>query len=473
VASRLHLLPGTDGTVRWLDGRRLVYEHQTLRTNTSYEVILEPGYRDLAGNTYMLRHHWSFVTEGPPRITASTPVNGDTGIDPAAYLSLDFSRAMDATTLRGAISITPAIPFDIRLDPADSKRAILAPSQLLATNTTYEVLVNVNAADLNGNALSRAQAISFKTGEVQPLRHWITFVTQRADGSAGGLWIVNESGFPRQLFSATPVRSFNWSPAGDSILVHAQDGSWRQVTPGTGDAVLGFKGSWAAALATGLGFVYLDETNILHRLRPDGTNDVVASDVREAAVAPNGLRIAFIHDRASSNEIWAYDVGLRSSYQLVDDTAPVSSVAWDPTGKRIAYLRHDLSTTTLRMRSLTGAGAMTTLVSGDLDRPSWLPDSTHLVFSATVSAQGTSLTKAFVINVVSPPASLSANAGLPVDPSIQVVAPVASPDGHQVAFLSGGQVWLMNADGTRPTALTKQDPESFPYSCRALAWTRV
>jgi hypothetical protein len=54
-----------------------------------------------------------------------------------------------------------------------------------------------------------------------------------------------------------------------------------------------------------------------------------------------------------------------------------------------------------------------------------------------------------------------------------VASPMASPDGHQIAFLSGDQVWLMNADGTRPTALTKEDPEVFPYSCRALAWTRT
>jgi hypothetical protein len=77
-----------------------------------------------------------------------------------------------------------------------------------------------------------------------------------------------------------------------------------------------------------------------------------------------------------------------------------------------------------------------------------------------------------VINVVSPPSTLSAAIGLPADP-IDVASPVSSPDGHQIAFLSGDQVWLMNADGTRPTPLTKLDPETFPYSCRALAWTRT
>jgi len=473
VNSRLHLSPAAQGIVRWIDSRHLVYEHATLRTNTVYEVILEAGYRDPAGNTYTLRHHWSFTTEGPPRLSASTPAGGDKAVDPASYISLEFSRAMDPITLKDAIGINPATPFEVRLDPADSRRAIIAPSQLLAANTDYEVQVGLTATDIDGNQLVRGQTVGFSTGPVQPLRHWIAFSTDHPNGSPGGLWIVNESGFPRQLFDATAVQSFSWSPAGDSILVQGTGETWELVTPGGDETPLTFHGSWAAVLASGMGYVYLDDLGVLHRQRADGTDDVIASDVREAAVAPNGLRVAFIHRRLSANEIWGYDVGLRSSYLLVVDTAPVSSAAWDPAGNRIAYLRHDLSTTTLQMRSLVGTAATTTLVTGDIGRPEWLPDSTHLVFSASVAAAAATLSKAFVINVVSPPATLSAAAGLPSDPAIDVASPVSSPDGHQIAFLSGNQVWLMNADGTRPTPLTKQDPEAFPYSCRALAWTRT
>jgi len=57
----------------------------------------------------------------------------------------------------------------------------------------------------------------------------------------------------------------------------------------------------------------------------------------------------------------------------------------------------------------------------------------------------------------------------------QVDALRPSPDGHQLAFVSrsGGpaSVWMMNADGTGLTLLTDYDSESFPYSCRAVAWT--
>ena len=472
VESRLHLTPATTGAVRWLNGRQLVYEHATLRTSTTYEVTLEPGYRDPAGNTYMLRHHWAFATERPPSLTGSSPTNGDGAVDPAAYLSLDFTREMNAETLKSAIAISPNVPFGVRLDTADGRRVIIAPSQLLTAATTYQVLVNTAAMDVDGNQLARNEVVRFTTGPQRALRHWIAFATDAVDGSAGGLWIVDERGIPRELFDTAAVQSFTWSPDGESLLIQGQDQTWWQFTPGAGEAPLSFKATWAAALAAGMGYAYIDGSSVLHRQTADGGDEIIATDVAEAAVAPNGLRVAFVPGFAGGDEIDGYDVGLHASYQLVLETAPVSSVSWAPAGNRLAYLRRDPSQLTLRVRNLTGAAATSTLTSGDLGRPAWLPDSTHLVFAATITTKDTTLHKAFIVNVVSPPTALTLAAGLPSDPAIDVAAPVSSPDGHQIAFLSGNQVWLMNADGTRPTPLTKQDSESFPYSCRAVAWTR-
>jgi hypothetical protein len=472
VASRLHLSPATTGQVEWLNKHTLVYKHATLRAATTYEVVLDAGYRDPAGNTYTLRHHWSFTTEAPPSLSGSAPADGDSSVDPSAYLSLDFSRAMDATSLKSAIAMNPTVPFDVRLDPADSRRAIIAPSQLLTPNTDYQLLVNTAAIDVDGNQLGRDEVVRFSTGPVQPLHHWIAFATDSANGSPDGLWMVNEAGFPRQLFDSGSVRSFNWSPSGASLLIQDQDQSWWQYVPGGLTARLSFAATWAGALASGMGFVYIDALGVLHRQAADGSETVIATDVGEAAVAPDGLRVAFIHASNSANQVWGYDVGLRAQYVLVTDSAPVNGVAWDPAGNRIAYLRSDPSAVALRLRSLTGASATTTLITGDIGAPAWLPDSSHLVFAAKSAVGGAALHKAFVINVVSPPSTLTAAIGLPSDP-IDVASPMSSPDGHQIAFLSGDQVWLMNSDGTRPIPLTKLDPLTFPYSCRALAWTRT
>ena len=95
-----------------------------------------------------------------------------------------------------------------------------------------------------------------------------------------------------------------------------------------------------------------------------------------------------------------------------------------------------------------------------------------MVLGVAMSTPAGQTHKAFVINALLPPPSLTRAAGLPVDPTVDVISPAPSPDGHQIAFLNDDQVWLMNADGTRPTALTKLDAETFPYSCQAVVWTR-
>ncbi|HEV2027364.1 MAG TPA: Ig-like domain-containing protein [Candidatus Dormibacteraeota bacterium] len=474
VEGRLHLVPSTDGVVRWDSARQLSYEHSGLRASTTYEVILDAGYQDLAGNTYSLRHHWSFVTEGPPNLAGSTPSDYDTGIDPAAYLALAFTREMNPASLRSAITLRPNIPFDVRLDPTDGHRAIIAPSQLLSPNIHYELSINTAALDIDGNQLGRDQTIHFTTGPPRVLRHWLAFATNATDGTPGGLWIVNETGFPRQVFNQSPVRSFSWSPAGDRLLIQGSGETWSEFVPGSSTVQLNFKGIWAAALASGMGYVFIDDAGVLHRASADGPDEVIATDVAQATVAPNGLRVVFVQGALAPNVVWGYDVGLRARYQLALDTGPVSDVSWAPSGNRIAYLRTDTAgAISLRVRNLTGPGTTTTVATGDLGSPAWLPDSTHVVFAALAPGAVGSTHKAFVVNIVAPPAALNPASGLPSDPTIDLAAPVPSPDGHQIAFVSGNQVWLMNADGTRPTALTRFDPASFPYSCRAPAWTKA
>jgi Bacterial Ig-like domain len=473
VATRLHLVPATAGSLTWVSQRQLSYEHPTLAPNTTYQVVLEAGYKDLAGNTAVLRHHWSFITEGPPGLAGSTPAAGESGVDPAAYLYLDFTRDMDGKSLLDAITINPAAPFNVRIDPADAKRAIIAPAALLEASTSYSISISTAALDADGNQLDSGQNIAFKTGSVRPLHHWVAFTTASPDGTAGALWIVNESGFPRKLFAAAGVDSFAWSPEGDRLLVQEGGETWFVLTPGQDPLALGFKATWAAALATGLGYVYIDDGGALHRLSSLGVDSVISAAVGVTAVAPDGGRLAFSVVDPQSTVLWGYDVGLQARYQLAIDRAPISGLAWAPGGDRIAYLSQDVGTTTLKVRSLTGPGTTTTIATGaDIGAPAWLPDSVHLVFAAALPATTGTIRKAFVVSAIAPPAALTPALGLPADPSVSVTNPIPSPDGHQIAFLNGDQVWLMNADGTRPTPLTAFDAESFPYSCRTPAWTR-
>jgi len=472
VAIRLSMLPATNGTVVWLGPRQLEYQHSTLQPSTLYEVVLEAGYKDVAGNAYALRHHWSFNTERAPSVAGSTPANLEGDVDPASYVSIDFTREMDVAALKSAITIEPSVPFSVRLDPADAKRAVVVPDSLLDPSTSYSVDVSTAALDAHGNQLLRDQSFVFHTGLARPLRHWVAFATAFADGSSGGVWIVNESGFPRQLFDGPAVQSFSWSPEGTSLLIHT-NGTWSVFTPGVTSVSLPFKAGWAAPLAAGRGYVYIDAIGTLHRWSADGADEVIATNVSQAATAPGGLRVAYVQPGLSSSTVWGYDVGLRSRYELSAEPAAVRDLSWSPAGNRIAYLRQDAQAITLRVRNLTGQAATTTIASGDIGHATWLPDSTHLVFAASIAAASGAVRKAFLVNVIAPPAVLTAALAIPSTSALDVTNPVPSPDGHQIAFVSSDQVWMMNADGTRPTALTRFDSESFPYSCRMPAWTRL
>ena len=474
IESRLHLQPETSGNLVWVSPRELVYQHPPLAPSSTYDVVLEAGYRDPAGNTAVLRHHWSFVTEGPPAFAGSVPANGDSGVDPAAYLSVDFSRDMNGPSLQRAVSISPPVPFSVRLNPTDGRRAIIAPSTLLQPSTPYAITVTGTALDADGNRLAADTTIAFTTGPIRQLHNWIAFTTTAADGTSGALWLVNESGFPRKLYDGSSVRSFSWSPDGTALLLQNDAETWSMLIPGQDSQPLRFKAAWASVLSSGMGYVFIDDGGALHRLSSSGVDTVISPAVTQATVSPDGSRLAFVEVGSQSSVIWGYDVGLQARYQLAVENGQISDAIWSPAGNRIAYLRHYVGVTTLKVRSLSGTAATSIVASaGDISAPSWLPDSVHVVFAARLPATTGTVQKAFVVSAIAPPAALTLALGLPADPSIAVANPVPSPDGHQIAFLNGGQVWLMNADGTRPTPLTEFDAASFPYSCRTPAWTRA
>ena len=474
VIDRFHVLPSTLGRVKWKNSNTLVFEHSPLAIDTDYTVILDSGFRDQAGVASQFRHSWRFHTEAAPAVTLSSPANREKGVDPAAYLSIGFNREMDAGSFNGAISIAPPIPYQVRLDPSDPHRVVISPRLLLDPDTEYTLEINSQALDADGNHVPRTR-LSFSTGEVRSLQQWITFVASEAPGAPGsGIWMVDDNRFPR-LLTDSPVDRFTWSPGAISVLLHNPDGGWALLTPGSAAVDLPFDGGWAAYLGPERGYLYLAGDS-LDRLRPDLTVEHIASGVGEVSVAPDLSRIAFTVGSSASGEIDGYDLALRARYVLLRDGQSISSLAWSPNGLRLAYVLAGATTAQnqLRVKSLTGTGAVTSVATGEIAEPAWLADSNYITFSALIQVDGQARWRVFRINASLPTPRLTPQLALAGILAADATGPRPSPDGHQIAFLSGpaasAQIWLMNADGSGLQRLTGFDAGTFPYSCRGLHW---
>ena len=475
VAARFHLVPKVDGQITWGPGNTLIFLHDTLDTSTRYQVRLEAGYRDTQGNVNDFSHSWIFQTEGPPALRSSTPGQDDSGVDPATYLTFGFSRDVDPDTFRGAITISPSVPFAVQGDPNDSRQLLVAPKSLLDPHTDYEVSVSGDALDADGNHIPPLK-LHFTTGQVRPLSRWITFVVSETGQAAGtGVWMVDEAGFPRDL-EETPVDAFSWSPDGTNLLVRHPDRTWTDYAFESAPVDVPFKADWAAYLGPGAGYAYLDGSR-LSRLLPDGSVVAIADGVSIASVSNDLDRIVFSESAAGGSDIRAYDVQLRAQYRLTHEPGDVTALQWSPDGSKLGYVLGGTGVagaSVLRVMQLGGTAATNTVATGQINDLAWLADSAYVTFSAFVDVSGQQQSRIFRVNTALPAAPLAAASAIGPVTDENAFLPRPSPDGHQIAFLLGApdsaQVWLMNADGTGATRLTAFDSAAFPFSCHALHW---
>jgi len=118
------------------------------------------------------------------------------------------------------------------------------------------------------------------------------------------------------------VQSFSWSPDGASLLVQTDVVSWSVFTPGTGATTLHSRlpgpQPWRPAAVT----CTCKATARYIRWSTDGADEVIATNVSQAAVAPGGLRVAFVKSGGSASTLLGYDVGLRSQYELASEAGP-------------------------------------------------------------------------------------------------------------------------------------------------------
>jgi hypothetical protein len=138
-----------------------------LTYNAIYTATITTGAKNLVGNNLISNYTWSFQTivdVTRPTVIASMPINGATNVAVNTFITADFSKAMDPTSIntttflvkQGTTPIAGTVTYS-------GVKATFAPSVNLARNTVYNVTITTGAKDLVGNALAGDYTWIFQT----------------------------------------------------------------------------------------------------------------------------------------------------------------------------------------------------------------------------------------------------------------------------------------------------------------------
>lgn len=202
--------------------------------------------------------------------------------------------------------------------------------------------------------------------------------------------------------------------------------------------------------------------------RADGTGEQRAASgddggFRDLAVSPSGDRIAFVRDlntgedQPARSQVFVAPVSDPSAAQQLTDlpTTALTQPSWSPDGSEIIFSATtedgqtdiwavDIETQTARQ--------LTSGESLDTD-PSFSPDGDFIVFASDRDSPG--LTEIYRMQ------ANGENVTRLTDDAGSSYAPVYAPDGSRIAFISDrtgdGDLYIMDADGQRPFLVTIDD----------------
>ena len=162
-----------------------------LQSNTSYVLRFAAGASTQSGIPLPTGYSLEFKTAAAPAIpaapavTASDPANGSTDVSPWQNVTLTFSLALNATTLAGAVAVSPTVPgASITVSGTVVRWTHPHP---LEPNTSYRIGVDTTATTTSGGRLPYPVWTEFTTAPLATPSHR---PSSASGGVPGVVWAI-------------------------------------------------------------------------------------------------------------------------------------------------------------------------------------------------------------------------------------------------------------------------------------------